>query len=254
MRQSGLRCKQPSKPQFWRLFAKATIICFGCLATISLADNEIYINQVGATANIDLEQLGSNNLIGGLTASIGNMTALDLDGTNLTLDINQIGNNNLFRGDILGNSTTAFFEFDGDSNSFTIQVDPTNTYSADSGNFNVDVTGSSNSMTLNVGTAALSDTLDLDWIINGSSNSITSSIDIDQATNYMDIDGSSNTVTYDGDGAATGYFYLDQTGSSRTFNIQQQSTSAQDWLKIISTSSNGSLCVIQNDQGTSTGC
>tara|TARA_R100000426_G_scaffold76394_2_gene53869 strand:- start:446 stop:775 length:330 start_codon:yes stop_codon:yes gene_type:complete len=109
-------------------------------------------------------------------------------------------------------------------------------------------------MTLNVGTAALSDTLDLDWIINGSSNSITSSIDIDQATNYMDIDGSSNTVTYDGDGAATGYFYLDQTGSSRTFNIQQQSTSAQDWLKIISTSSNGTMCVVQSDQGTSTSC
>ncbi len=193
-------------------------------------------------------------MIGGLTAVVGNMTALDLDGTNLTLDINQIGNNNIYRGDILGNSNTVFMEFDGDSNSFTIQVDPTNTYSADSGNYYVDVTGSSNSMTLNVGTAALSDTLDLDWIINGSSNSITSSIDIDQATNYMDIDGSNNTVTYDGDGAATGYFYLDQTGSSRTFNIQQQSTSAQDWLKIISTSSNGTMCVIQNDQGTSTSC
>ena len=145
-------------------------------------------------------------------------------------------------------------EFDGDSNQFTIQVDPTNTYSADSGNYYVDVTGSSNSMTLNVGTAALSDTLDLDWIINGSSNSITSNIDIDQATNYMDIDGSSNTITYDGDGYATGYFYLDQTGSSKTFNIQQQSTAAQDWLKIISNSSNGTMCVIQSDQGTSTSC
>ena len=185
---------------------------------------------------------------------IGTMTALDLDGVGLTLDINQIGNNNLFKGDIYTASSTAFFELDGDSNSLTVQIDPTNTYSADSGNYYVDVTGSSNSMTLNVGTAALADTLDLDWIINGSSNSITSNIDIDQATNYMDIDGSSNTVTYDGDGAATGYFYLDQTGSSRTFNIQQQSTSAQDWLKIISTSSNGTMCVIQNDQGTSTSC
>tara|TARA_B100000424_G_scaffold263475_1_gene250805 strand:- start:2204 stop:2899 length:696 start_codon:yes stop_codon:yes gene_type:complete len=230
------------------------IIFSGFLATTSQADNEIYVNQVGATSNIDLEQLGSNNLIGGLNAVIGTMTALDLDGTSLTLDINQIGNNNIYRGDILGNSNTVFMEFDGDSNSFTIQVDPTNTYSADSGNYYVDVTGSSNSMTLNVGTAALSDTLDLDWIINGSSNSITSNIDIDQATNYMDIDGSSNTINYDGDGYATGYFYLDQTGSSKTFNIQQQSTAAQDWLKIISNSSNGTMCVIQSDQGTSTSC
>ncbi len=231
------------------------IIFSGFLATTSQADNEIYVDQVGSNANIDLEQLGSNNLIGGLNAVIGTMTALDLDGVGLTLDINQIGNNNIFRGDLYSSSsTTAFFEFDGDSNSLTLQVDPTGTYSADSGNYYVDVTGSSNSMTLNVGTAALADNLDLDIILNGSSNSIQSNIDVDQATHYLDIDGSSNTLQYDADGAATHYFWLDQTGSSRSFNIQQQSTQAQDWLKIISTSSNGTMCVIQSDQGTSTSC
>ena len=31
------------------------------------ADNEIYITQSGATANIDIEQLGSGNIIGGLS-------------------------------------------------------------------------------------------------------------------------------------------------------------------------------------------
>ena len=230
------------------------IVFSGFLATTSYADNEIYVDQVGSNANIDLEQLGSNNLIGGLNAVIGTMTALDLDGVGLTLDINQIGNNNVFKGDLYSTSTTAFFEFDGDSNSLTLQVDPTNTYSADSGNYYVDVTGSSNSMTLNVGTAALADNLDLDIILNGSSNSIQSNVDVDQATHYLDIDGSSNTLQYDADGAATHYFWLDQTGSSRSFNIQQQSTQAQDWLKIISTSSNGTMCVIQSDQGTSTSC
>ena len=30
------------------------------------ADNEIYVDQSGATANIDLEQLGSGNIMGGL--------------------------------------------------------------------------------------------------------------------------------------------------------------------------------------------
>lgn len=227
----------------------------GCLSiNAHSADNEIYVDQAGNTANIDLEQLGNSNIIGGLLSAAGSLTALDLDGTGLTLDINQIGNTNKFLGDIYANSVTGFFEFDGDSNNFTIQVDPTNTFSADSGNYNVDVTGSTNTFTLNVGTAALADTIDLDWIINGSSNTITSNIDIDSATNYMDIDGSNNTVTYDGDGAASGYFYLDQTGSGRTFNIQQQSTQNNDWLKIISTTSNGTLCIIQNDQGGSTSC
>ena len=55
------------------------------------ADNEVYIDQSGNNANIDVEQLGSSNIIGGLNAATGNMTPLDLDGLNLTLDINQIG-------------------------------------------------------------------------------------------------------------------------------------------------------------------
>ena len=85
------------------------------------ADNEIYVDQSGATANIDLEQLGSGNIIGGLNSAAGSLTALDLDGLSLTLDINQLGDTNKFLGDILGDTITGFFEFDGDSNTFTIQ-------------------------------------------------------------------------------------------------------------------------------------
>ena len=67
---------------------------------IFVADNEISIDQAGATLNLDVEQLGSGNLIGGQSAAAGSMTALDLDGTTMTIDINQIGDANLFRGDI----------------------------------------------------------------------------------------------------------------------------------------------------------
>ena len=226
-------------------------------APLFAADNEIFVDQSSGSSNsnMDLEQLGSGNIIGGIDAVAGSMTALDLDGTAMTLDINQIGDSNKFLGDITADSYTGFFEFDGNSNTFNMNTDKTNTYGADSSNVNVDVTGNSNTFTLNQATVALASTLDLDWIINGSSNSITSAIDIDGATNYMDIDGSDNTVTYDGDGYAGGYFWLDHTGSNRTFNIQQQSTLDNDWLKIISVGSTAStVCVIQNDQGTSTSC
>lgn len=218
------------------------------------ADNEVYVNQTGNNANIDLEQLGSSNIIGGLEAATGNMTPLDLDGLNLTLDINQIGDSNTFLGDILGDNITAFFEFDGDSNDFTIQVDPTNTYGADDGNFNVDVTGSSNEFELDIGTTALASTLDLDWVIQGDSNTLDFDINYDLGTSYVDIDGDSNTVNFSGSGKQGGYFYLDQTGNGRTYNITQSSTLAADWLKIISTGGSGTVCVIQNDGGTSTSC
>ena len=218
------------------------------------ADNEIYIDQSGATANIDLEQLGNSNIIGGLNSVAGTLTALDLDGINLTLDINQIGNTNKFLGDILGDNITGFFEFDGDSNTFTIQGDPTDTYGIDSSDLDVDVTGSSNTFTLDFGTSALAGTLDLDWIINGDSNTFDFDINYDGATNYVDVDGDSNTVNFTGSGYADGYFYLDHTGSSRTFNITQSSTLVSDWLQINSTGSNGTVCVTQNDGGTSTSC
>ena len=194
------------------------------LGFVVKADNEIYINQVGATLNLDVEQLGSSNLIGGLDAVAGTMTAFDLSGANMTLDINQLGDSNKFIGDIVLDSLTGFFEFDGDSNNFEIQVDPTNTYGADGGNYYVDVTGSSNDFELNIATNALSEYLDLDWIINGDSNQLDFTIDIDSATSYVDIDGDSNIVNYTGSGYAGGYFYLDQTGNSRTFNITQAST------------------------------
>lgn len=218
------------------------------------ADNEIYVDQSGASSSIDLEQIGSGNLIGGLNAAAGNMTPLDLDGTSMTLDINQIGSSNIFRGDITADSYTGYFNFSGSSNNFTMQTDPTNTYGADTSDVNVDVTGSSNTFTLNQATSAMASTLDLDWTINGSNNSVTADIDYDTATNYMDIDGDDNTVTLDADGYAGGYFYLDQTGSSRTFDITQQSTLDNDWLKILSTGSNGTICVNQDDSGSAVGC
>ena len=221
------------------------------------ADNEIYVDQSGATANIDIEQLGISNLIGGLNTTAGSLTPLDLDGTSLTLDINMIGNTNKFFGDIYANSFTGDYNFTGSTNTFTIQVDPSNTYGANSTDQQVDVTGSGNTFVLNQGTSALAATLDLDWVIQGSNNTITSNINIDGATNYVDIDGSDNTLTYTGAGvtaSAGGYFYLDQTGGSRTFNIQQLSTQDNDWLKIVNVGSNGTICIIQNDQGSSTGC
>ena len=217
-------------------------------------DNEIYIDQSGDTANIDLEQLGSSNIIGGLESSAGSLNPLDLDGSSLTLDINQIGDSNTFLGDILGDNIVGYFNFDGNSNAFTIQVDPTDTYGADGSNLNVQATGDSNTFELNLATSALSSNTDLDWIINGSSNTLTFDIDVDGAISYVDIDGDSNTVDYDGDGYADGYFYLDQTGNSRTFNIQQKSTLASDWLKIISNGDSGSVCVIQDDNGSAVGC
>ncbi len=218
------------------------------------ADNEIYVEQSGATANLDLEQLGSANIIGGLLSTAGSMNPLDLDGTSMTLDINQIGDTNKFLGDILADNFTGFFEFDGSGNNFTIQVDPTNTYGADGSDVNVDVTGDSNTFTLDLATTSLASNADIDWIISGDGNTFDFNINNADATNDVNVDGDDNTVNFTGQGYAGGYFKLNQTGNSRTFNIQQLSTLDNDWLQITSDGSSGTVCVIQNDGGTTVGC
>jgi len=225
------------------------------------ADNEIYVNQSGNTASIDLEQLGSSNLIGGTSAIAGTMTALDLDGVSMTLDINQIGSSNLFRSDgIDGANFTGFFEFDGDSNVMDILMNSTGLISADYIDMNIDITGTSNTFDLKVAENSDSSYLDLDWIILGDSNQFDFDIDYANAINYVDVNGSSNTVNFTGSGYSgntssdSGYFYMDLDGSSNTFNIIQSSTLARDWLKIETTTSNSNICITQNDGGTATGC
>ena len=225
-----------------------------------MADNEIYIDQTGNNVNIDIEQLGSSNLIGGTDAVSGTMTAAVLNGGTWTFDINQIGSSNKFLTDgIYGDNFTGFFEFDGDSNVFEFSMDTTGLNTADFADINVDVTGSSNAFDWDIAQSSGASYLDLDFILDGDSSDITFDIDSDYYTAYIDIFGDSNTMTLlkSGYGASSsdgGYFYLDLNGSTNTIEIEQKSTLALDWLKIESDASNSNICVIQSDGGTTTSC
>ena len=226
-----------------------------------LADNEIYVDQSGSNASIDLEQLGSSNLIGGTSAVSGTMTALDLDGASMTLDINQIGSSNIFRSDAIdGGNFTGFFEFEGDSNVWDLLLNSTGLITADYVDLNIDVTGSSNEADIKLAEDADTSYLNLDWLITGDSNIFDFDIDYENAVNYMDVNGSSNTINFTASGYSgntasdSGYFNLDLDGSSNTLNIIQSSTLARDWLSIITNTSNSNICVVQSDGGTTTTC
>jgi hypothetical protein len=225
-----------------------------------MADNEIYIDQTGSNVNIDIEQLGSSNMIGGLSSTNGSITAAILNGGTWTFDINQIGGSNKFLTDgIYGDNFTGFFEFDGDNNDFEFSMDTTGLNTVDFADIFVDVTGSSNTFDWDIGQSSGASYLDLDFLYDGDSGDFTFDIDSDYYTAYIDILGDSNTMTltktgYGASSSDGGYFYLDLDGSTNTLNIKQQSTLALDWLKIESNASNSNICVIQSDGGTSTSC
>jgi len=224
------------------------------------ADNEIYVDQTGDNAAIDIEQLGSNNLIGDTDATAGSMTAAVLNGSGMTLDINQIGSSNKFLTDgIFGTNFTGFFEFDGDSNEFEFSMDTTGLNTADSNDINIDITGSLNMTDIDIAEVSGASYLDIDWIVDGDSNDATVDIDADYATMTMDILGDTNTLTfiqsgYGNSSSDAKYFNLNLDGSNNTMTVKQQSTLASDWLTISSDASNSNICIIQNDGGTTTSC
>jgi hypothetical protein len=245
------------------VFGKMNKLILSVLFLIGIlsADDEIYIDQNGSNASIDLEQLGSSNLIGGASSVAGTVTALDLDGASMTLDINQIGSSNIFRSDAIdGESFTGFFEFTGDSNVFDMLMNSTGLITSDFVNMNIQVTGSSNEFDVEIGEDDSASYLDLDWTILGDSNEFDFDIDYSNAINFVDINGSSNSITANLDGYSgtsssdSGYLYLDIDGSSNTYNITQSSTLARDYLKIIQNGSNSNICIIQSDSGGSTSC
>lgn len=224
------------------------------------ADNEIFVDQTGSNALIDLEQLGSSNIIGGTQSVAGSLTEAILNGTTMTLDINQIGSSNKFlTGGLVGNNFTGFYEFDGDSNIFDIDMDTGGLNGADFVDMNIDITGSSNEFDLDFGQVSGVSYLDLDWIIDGDNNEFEFDIDYEYATNYIDILGDSNILTVAGSGygassSDAAYLYLDLDGSSNTIDITQASTLASDYLKLETNASNSNICIVQSDGGVATSC
>ena len=230
-------------------------------SAIVVADNEIFVNQSGIQADINLEQLGSNNLITGTSGVSGTLTALDLDGILMDFTIQQIGASNIFRSDAVdGDNFTGLFDYVGDSNVWDLLVNSSGTINSDYIDLNIDVTGSSNIADIKIAENADASYLNLDWIILGDSNEFDFDIDYANAINLVDINGSSNDITFTASGyggntsSNSGYFDLDLTGSSNTINVIQSSTLARDYLKIIGNTSNSNLCIVQNDGGTTTGC
>ena len=124
-------------------------------------------------------------------------------------------------------------------------------------------TGSNNDITLNVANADSAANLDYDAIITGDYNTWVNNIDSDNVTFNVDVNGSNTTLDYDADGYASGSsghtFILDQDGSYIDYTIDQQSTSAVDYLNLQMTTAGTSsldarVCVFQSDGASSTSC
>lgn len=244
--------------------ANLTLVLMAVFTVFVTADNQVFITQSGTNAQIEIDQIGGTNLVGGNeTASGTPISDLKLTGNQQNIDIDQVGSANKFRGDIVSDTFTGVFKFTGSTNEFDIQFDPTASYDSDNITMDFTATGSNNDITLNVANADSAANLDYDAIITGDYNTWVNNIDSDNVTFNVDVNGSNTTLDYDADGYASGSsghtFILDQDGSYIDYTIDQQSTSAVDYLNLQmttagTTSLDARVCVYQSDGATSTSC
>ena len=141
------------------------------------ADNQIYITQTttGVTnTNIDIEQLGSGNVVAGDTSSTSTVdNAMILNSSNMNFNLDQIGDLNFFRADINSNTSDFNFSWTGSNNTLVGQWNPAGTYDIDTTDWDNTILGGTNAQTINYGVGADASDGTVNWYINGSDNTIT---------------------------------------------------------------------------------
>ena len=169
--------------------------------------NEIYIDQVGDSLDLDITQTGSGNEVGDTT------TDLTLDGDSMTFAITQTGDNNKIDAVIKGNNYSGTWTFSGDGNEVDLTCDATAGVNCEDVTVNISVgsndTGSSDS---NIFQIYLGESSDVDnmvaaFTVDGDGNVI------DVASNSADSD---ITVSVDNIGTASTATYTDLVTSLST--------------------------------------
>jgi hypothetical protein len=201
------------------------------LMTTSVVANEIYINQIGDTLDLDIVQSGDNNRIG--SAAAGDMV---LNGDDMTFSITQTGNSNTIDATIKGNNYTGTWVFTGDRNTVDLLCSSTTTGACDTVTLDITTTGSDNDYTFKIGETTAADSSIIDFTVTGDGNVIDMTLDGQSADITVALDDGSSgltntagntndlTITSTGDGTTGNVVDLDITGSGGTYNVTQTGT------------------------------
>ena len=214
-------------------------------------DNEINIDQTGDTLTLFIDQYGYGNKIG-LDDFSSSSSPMSVTGASLNINIDQVGNENLLFGTIAADSSTYNLLFTGDSNSWDWNIGYVG--SADSSTIDVDITGDSNTMDFDQGYNASAERLDMDLTLLGDTNIFDVDIDVDDAIWNFDITGASNNInTMQKDGGEQ-EINVTLTGDSADIDINQMSgtcatgvTTCNGIITLDVTSDNATIQINQKD-------
>ena len=175
--------------------------------SLSVYANDIYINQSGATLDLDVTQDGQNNTVGSST------TASSVIGATTNLAITQVGNNNVMTFDVNGATYTGTFSVTGDSNNIDFNCDSAgNNSSCGTVTASITMVGNSNDIDLDIGetTDASNTTATITSAGSDDSNVVAATIDGVSAILTITVDGDTNNwlLDIDGDGDVNGHTYI----------------------------------------------
>ena len=230
-----------------------SLLCMFSFNAIAQAtdDNEINIDQTGDTLTLYIDQYGYGNKIG-LDDFSSSSSPMSVTGSSLNINIDQVGNENLLFGTIAADSSTYNLLFTGDSNSWDWNIGFIG--SSDASAIDVDITGDSNVMDFDQGYNASAERLDLDLTVLGNTNIFDVDIDVDDAVWNVDVTGASNNInTMQKDGGEQ-EINLTLSGDSADIDINQLSgtcatgiTTCNGIITLDVTSDNATIQINQKD-------
>lgn len=230
-----------------------SLLCMFSFNAIAQAtdDNEINIDQTGDTLTLYIDQYGYGNKIG-LDDFSSSSSPMSVTGSSLNINIDQVGNENLLFGTIAADSSTYNLLFTGDSNSWDWNIGYIG--SSDASAIDVDITGDSNVMDFDQGYNASAERLDLDLTVLGNTNIFDVDIDVDDAVWNVDVTGASNNInTMQKDGGEQ-EINLTLSGDSADIDINQMSgtcptgvTTCNGIITLDVTSDNATIQINQKD-------
>ena len=199
--------------------------------------NDIYIEQVGDTLDLDITQDGQDNVIGTST------TDVNLDGDTMTFAITQTGSYNTIAADIQGNTYTGTWAFTGDSNAVDLSCDSTSGTNCENITLNITATGDSNTFDFNVGDVSDADGSTISFTVTGDGNVIESDIDGKSAALTVVMNNSASTAT---GGASSGLLSSSGAGNVVDINVDGDGDSAGHTINLDVTGGGSSYTITQS--------
>ena len=144
---------------------RSILMILAVLAVSSTAfANDIYIQQVGDTLDLDIVQDGTDNEFGDST------TDATLTGDDMTFSITQTGSTNKIDAIIKGNDYTGTWVFTGDSNEVNMKCASVSAVDCETVTVNITTTGDDNKFKVFIGENSDADNLAANFTVTGDGN------------------------------------------------------------------------------------